>query len=284
MTQVSLHNPPHAFGHQPAAGAESLGAPLLARVAVFAYGVVCYAIFFVTFLVAFGFVANVGVPGLDRPRVDCHAPTSSIAVSVGVDLLLLALFAVQHSVMARPWFKSRFTRIVPEPAERSTYVLLSSIALLLLFFLWQPLGGVVWEVQGTATRIVLSTLMVSGWLLVLAATFMINHFDLFGLRQVWLYLRDKPYTHLPFKTPALYANVRHPLYLGWFIAFWATPTMSGAHLLFAVVTTVYILMAIRWEESDLLKSLPGYAAYRKRVPMLLPRLRRTQDAAAEGGN
>lgn len=266
--------PSRSLHDRTASAAPRLGAPLATRTAVFAYGLFAYAVFFASLLVSFGFVANIAVPGLDRPRQSDAG--LGLAASAAVDLLLLSLFAVQHSVMARPWFKNRFTRLVPVPAERATYVLLSSIALLLLVAFWQPLGGVVWDAQGTAARVALTGLMAGGWLLVLAATFMINHFDLFGLRQVWLFLLDRPYTHLPFKTPGLYSRVRHPLYVGWLVAFWAAPTMSGAHLLFALVTTAYILAAIRWEERDLIAAHGStYAQYRERVPKLLPRLRRS---------
>ncbi|MFO0829536.1 MAG: hypothetical protein U0572_15465 [Phycisphaerales bacterium] len=241
------------------------------RLGVFAYGLVCYAIFFGTFLYAFGFVAGIGTPtALDQLR---RESSPSWPLALALNLALLALFAVQHSVMARPWFKAAWTRIVPEPAERSTYVLFSSIALLALFALWQPLGGVIWNAEAPALRIALRGLMAAGWLLVLVSTFLINHFDLFGLRQVWLFLRGKSYTHLPFKTPILYRSVRHPLYVGWLIGFWATPTMTAAHLVFAIVTTLYILAAIGWEERDLVE-LHGqrYVDYRRRVPMLMPRL------------
>ncbi len=247
-------------------------ASLANRIGVFAFGLVSYAIFFATFLYAFGFVAGVGTPtGLDRlPTAD--APSWGMAL--GLNLCLLLVFALQHSVMARPWFKAWWTRIVPEAAERSTYVLLSSVALIALFVGWQPLGGVIWNAEHPTARSALYALMASGWLLVFVTTFLINHFDLFGLRQVWLHLIGKRYTHLPFKTPILYRTVRHPLYVGWLIAFWATPTMTVAHLVFALVTTLYILAAIGWEERDLIE-LHGerYAAYRRRVPMLLPRFR-----------
>ncbi len=243
------------------------------RVGIFVYGLLCYAVFFASFLYAFGFVGNIFVPTtLDKLSAD-HGGMHW-ATAAAVNLVLLLVFAIQHSVMARPWFKARWTRVVPEPAERSTYVLLSSLALIAMFFFWQPIGGPVWDVQQPIARWALWALMSVGWLLVLAATFMINHFDLFGLRQVWLFLLNKPYTHLPFKTPGLYSRVRHPLYVGWLIAFWATPTMTAAHLLFAVVTTVYILAAIRWEERDL-QSMHGraYDEYRRRVPKLIPRFR-----------
>ena len=230
------------------------------------YGVLCYAIFLATFLYAVGFIGNFGVPRtLDGPL------QGPLAAAVAIDLGLLALFAVQHSVMARKWFKERWTRIVPRPLERSTYVLFSSLALLLLFWQWRPLGGVVWSVEDPAARLVLRVLFAFGWGLVLVATFLINHFDLFGLRQVWLYFREKPYTALPFGTPGPYRLVRHPLYVGWFFAFWMTPTMSLAHLLFAVMTTAYILLAIQFEEHDLVREHgSAYEEYRRRVPMLLP--------------
>lgn len=243
-------------------------ASLACRLTVFAYGLICYAIFFGTFVYAFGFVGNFLVP-----RSIDAVPTSPLWLALAVNLGLLGVFAVQHSVMARPWFKARWTRIVPEPAERSTYVLFSSIALIALFVFWQPMGGVVWHFESPIIRAICHTLFAAGWLLVLVATFAINHFDLFGLRQVWLYFRNRPYTHLPFKTPALYRVVRHPLYLGWFIGFWATPTMTVAHLFFAVVTSVYILMAIRWEENDLVEIFgEKYTDYRDSVPGLVPRI------------
>jgi len=180
---------------------------------------------------------------------------------------------VQHSVMARPWFKAWVTRYIPEAMERSVYVMLSSVALLLMFWLWQPLGGSVWRVEHPVWRGLLWGLMGFGWLLVLVTTFVINHFDLFGLRQSWLHLRGRPYTHLKFQTPGPYRVVRHPLYVGWLIGFWATPTMTAAHLLFAVVTTLYILMAIRWEERDLADFHgESYRRYQREVPMLVPRV------------
>jgi protein-S-isoprenylcysteine O-methyltransferase Ste14 len=177
--------------------------------------------------------------------------------------------------MARRWFKERWTRIVSPTIERSTYVLLSSVALLLLFWLWRPLGGVVWSVTDPVGRVVLWSLFGFGWALVLVSTFLINHFDLFGLRQVWLSLRGKPYTSLKFGTPGPYRLVRHPLYVGWFFAFWMTPTMTFAHLLFAIMTTAYILVAIQFEERDLVHALgPSYEQYQRRVPMLIPFSRR----------
>jgi protein-S-isoprenylcysteine O-methyltransferase Ste14 len=239
---------------------------MIKRTAVFAYGVISYAIFFATFLYAVAFIGNFGVP-----KTLDGVPRDPLFVALAVNLGLLALFAVQHSVMARPWFKERWTRIVPPAAERSTYVLFSSLALILLFWQWRPLGGVIWSVENPVGRNVLLALFAFGWTLVLVATFLINHFDLFGLRQVWLHLRGKPYTALRFGTPGPYRLVRHPLYVGWFFAFWATPTMTATHLLFAVMTTAYILVAIQFEERDLVHSLGrDYAEYRQRVPMLIP--------------
>ena len=238
------------------------------RIAIFLYGVACYAVFFATFLYAIGFVGNAFVPrSIDGPVV------GGLVESLLVDLGLLTLFALQHSVMARPAFKRWWTKFVPEPAERSTYVLASSLALIALFAYWRPLGGEVWSVDGAAAG-ALYGLCAFGWALVLVATFLINHFDLFGLRQVWLNLRGVPYTHIGFRTPGPYRLVRHPLYVGWFFAFWATPTMTVTHLVFALVTTAYILVAIRFEERDLIAHLgDAYRIYRARVPMLVPSLR-----------
>jgi protein-S-isoprenylcysteine O-methyltransferase Ste14 len=240
------------------------------RVGVLAYGVLCYAAFLVTFLYAIGFVGNVVVPW----TIDGPAETP-LATALLIDVLLLAVFAVQHSAMARPAFKRWWTRLVPQAMERSTYVLFSSLALLLLFWQWRPLGGLVWDVANPAGRIALHVLCAGGWLLVLVTTFLIDHFDLFGLRQTWLYFRGWPDTSGGFVTPGPYRMVRHPLYVGWLVAFWATPTMTATHLLFALGVTVYILVAIRWEERDLLAAFGRrYAEYRARVPMLVPGLPR----------
>ena len=177
--------------------------------------------------------------------------------------------------MARPWFKKAWTKIVPQVVERSTYVLFSSVALLLLFALWQPMGGVIWNVENASARAILYAIYGIGLVTVLVATFLINHFDLFGLRQVWLNLIGRPYESLPFKTPGLYRYVRHPLYVGWLLSFWATPTMTVAHLVFAVATSLYIFVAIQFEENDLVQAHREYAEYRERVPMLVP-VRSTQ--------
>ena len=247
------------------------------RLTCFAYGAVCYSIFFATFLYAIGWVGNLVVP----KSID-SAAEGTLAAALLIDCGLLTLFALQHSIMARPAFKKRWTRVVPQPLERSTYVLFSSVALLLLFWLWRPIGGTVWQVDDPVARATVYGLFAFGWGLVLASTFLINHFDLFGLRQVWLYLRGKEYTPLPFKTPGPYRLVRHPLYVGWFFAFWATPTMTAAHLVFALATTAYILLAIQLEERDLTEAHPEYTAYRRRVPMLIPFTRRSTSPTGTG--
>jgi len=247
------------------------------RISIFLYGVASYAVFFATFLYALGFVGNFAVP----VTMD-GTPALSTGKAIVIDMLLLGLFALQHSVMARPFFKRWLTRFIPESAERSTYVLMSSLALIALFIFWQPLGGEVWTVTDPALRGVLWGFFAFGWLLVLVATFLINHFDLFGLRQVWLQLIGRPYSHLKFGTPGPYKLVRHPLYLGWLFAFWATPTMTGTHLLFAFVTTAYILVAIQFEERDLVDALgEDYRSYRERVPMIIPSPRMPRRAAAQ---
>jgi len=244
------------------------------RLSIFIYGVLSYAIFFATFLYAIGFVGNLWVPkGIDSP------PEVPLTIALLTDLALLTLFALQHSVMARPAFKRWWTRIVPESAERSTYTLFSSLALIALFAFWQPLGGIVWNVTSPVGQTLLYAGCAFGWELVLISTFLINHFDLFGLRQVWLQLLNKPYTPLPFKTPVLYRYVRHPLYVGWFFAFWSTPTMTVTHLVFAVATSAYILIAIQFEERDLIAAHPEYRDYRGRVPMLVPFIKRRTSPA-----
>jgi protein-S-isoprenylcysteine O-methyltransferase Ste14 len=252
---------------------------MLQRIAFFIYGSLSYLIFFGTFLYALAFVGNLGVPtALDG------ASDGPFADAFLIDVGLLALFAVQHSVMARKGFKDWWTRFVPKPLERSTYVLFSSLALILLLWRWRPLGGVVWSVEDPLGRIVLRGLFGFGWGLVLVSTFLINHFDLFGLRQVWLYLLGRPYTTLSFGTPGPYRLVRHPLYVGWLFAFWSTPTMTLAHLLFSIATTAYILLAIQFEERDLAREHgESYEAYRRSVPMLIPFTRRRSSSSAIDG-
>lgn len=241
---------------------------IMRRGLIFAYGAICYVIFLATFVYAIGFIGNFVVPrGLDE------SSSGSLWDAFLINLTLLTAFALQHSVMARPAFKSWWTRIVPKAAERSTYVLFSCIALFALFAFWQPMGGVIWNASSASGQIFLYGLFGLGWVIVLVATFLINHFDLFGLRHVWLELRGKQYTSLTFVTPWPYKHVRHPLYVGWLLVFWATPTMTAAHLMFAIVTTGYILIAIQLEERDLIAQLGvDYENYRKRVPMLVPRL------------
>jgi methanethiol S-methyltransferase len=237
------------------------------RLLVLAYGAICYAVFLLTFLYAIGFVAGLGVP----KHID-NGMSGPFVLALAVDLALLGLFAIQHSGMARPGFKRWWTRFVPGSMERSTYVLLSSLALILLFWLWRPLPQVVWQVEHDAARMALYGLSALGWLLVLTGTFLINHFDLFGLRQTWLYYRRRDAGEQPFVIRAFYRIVRHPLMLGFMIAFWSTPTMTLGHLLFAFATTAYILIAVKYlEERDLVAAFgDDYRAYQQRVPMLLP--------------
>lgn len=246
----------------------------LHRAAVLLYGVVSYAGFLAIFVYAIGFVGNLYVP-----RSIDGAPTHGLGFALLVDAALLGLFAVQHSVMARPAFKRILTRFIPEAAERSTYVLMSTLALVLVFLFWEPIGGSVWHVQNPIGRLLLQAGCALGWLTVLVTTFLINHFDLFGLRQVWKFFRDERYVALKFVTPGPYKLVRHPLYVGWMLAFWCTPHMTVAHLVFALLTTAYILVAIQLEERDLV-TFHGtdYVEYRRKTPMLVPNLGRAENA------
>jgi protein-S-isoprenylcysteine O-methyltransferase Ste14 len=234
----------------------------MGRFLALSYGIVCYALFLVTFIQAIWFVRTLHQ---DQAAADAWIP------AVLIDLALLSLFAIQHSIMARQWFKRLWTKIVPPPVERSTFVLATVIILQLMYRLWQPLPGIIWDTQSATLRIVLEGGMWFGFGIVLIATFLIDHFDLFGLKQVWLYFRDKPYEPPKFRTPMLYSMVRHPLYLGFIIAFWCTPTMTADHLLFAVMTTAYMLAAVHLEERDLI-SYHGeeYKIYRSGVSMIVP--------------
>ncbi|MFP5380213.1 MAG: methanethiol S-methyltransferase [Vicinamibacteria bacterium] len=240
------------------------------RLLFFVYGVAAYLVFLATFLYAIAFVGGFAVPRrLDGPL------EGSLVEALVVDTLLLTVFAVQHSVMARRWFKEWWTTFVPWTIERSTYVLCASLALILLFWQWRPIGVPIWTIEHPLARAVLWSLFAGGWLTVLVTTFLINHFDLFGLRQVWLPLVGRAYTPVSFRTPLPYRYMRHPLYFGFLLAFWMTPTMTLAHLVFAVATTAYILVAIQFEERDLVAAHgDAYERYRRVVPMIWPGRRR----------
>lgn len=238
----------------------------MGRITTLLYGVFCYLVFFATFLYAIVFLGDFAMARTIDSGVE-----GSIGEALAVNAGLLALFALQHSLMARSWFKRAWTRIVPPAAERSTYVLFSSVALILLFWQWRPIGGLVWQVDSAFGRMSIDGIYAAGWLLLLVATFLINHFDLFGLRQVYLHFRGKPYTALRFRTPGLYRIVRHPIYLAWLCIFWSTPRMTVAHLVFALATTGYILMAIPLEERDLIQVYgDAYRRYKQQVPRILP--------------
>lgn len=242
----------------------------MGQLSIFLYGVISYVIFLASFLYAIGFVGNFLVP----KTIDSGA-ASAVLPAFLINLLLLGLFALQHSVMARPAFKRWWTQYIPPAAERSTYVLLTSVLLFLLYWLWQPLPAVVWSVENPIGVYLLWGLFAVGWLIVLLSTFMIDHFDLFGLRQVWLHVRGYDYTPPTFRMTVLYRYVRHPIMLGFIIAFWATPHMSIGHLLFAVATTAYILIGVTLEERDLERAHgQTYRDYQKEVPMLFPGRRR----------
>ncbi len=249
------------------------------RTAVFVYGVLVYAIFVVTLLYAIGFVEGAVVPkaindGLPGP----------VGAAIVVNVLLLSLFAIQHTIMARPGFKRWWTRIIPPAAERSTFVLAASSLLLLLFWQWRPITGVVWEVQTPVLRAVLYGVSLAGFGIALYSSFLIDHFDLFGLRQVWLHLRNRPYHHHPFMERSIYRIVRHPLMLGFLVGFWSAPTMTQGHLLFASVITGYVLFGIQVEERDLVGMLgEDYRAYRRRTPALIPFMKPRRADSSEVG-
>jgi len=248
------------------------------RIATFAYALACYGVFFLTLLYAIGFLGNFAI----SKSIDAR-PSTSVPIALSIDAALLALFALQHSIMARQWFKSVWTRIVPEPIERSTYVLFSSVALIALFWFWEPIGLVIWDASDTVVQPVLWMLYAAGLSTVLASTFLINHFDLFGLRQGYLYFRGRPYTQLEFRTPFFYRYVRHPLYVGWLLSFWSAPVMTAAHLFFAIMTTAYIFIAIQFEERDLV-AIHGetYRQYQAEVPMIVPAVRHHARAISNG--
>jgi len=238
----------------------------MGRIISFFYGLVSYAVFFVTFLYAIGFVTGLVVP----KTIDTGAVTP-LTVALVVDLLLMSVFAIQHSVMARPQFKRWWTQFVPKSVERSTYVLLASLALVLLFWQWRPLPALLWRIDNPQVAMAVTALSFLGWLTVLTSTFLINHFELFGLQQVASNLSGRPIPEPRFRTPLFYRLVRHPIYLGFIIAFWAAPTMTAGHLLFAAVTTAYIVVGALLEERDLIDMFGDeYRRYRSRVPMLVP--------------
>jgi len=253
---------------------------MLTRVLGFVYGVVCYLIFFLTFLFAIGFVGGGNLYGAGKslvaPRSIDMMPAGapeSLALRLIIDVLLLSLFAIQHSVMARAWFKRRWTQIVSPSMERSTYVLIASLVLQVIFWNWRPIGTerVAWDVHNSTGRLVLEGLFWLGWLIVLTSTFLIDHFDLFGLKQAYCYLRGVECPPPAFRTPGFYRGVRHPIYLGFIIAFWSTPRMSIGHLLFAGMTTAYMIVAIQFEERDMIRAHgEKYENYRKHVSMLTP--------------
>lgn len=245
------------------------------RFAIFIYGVVAYAAFLGSFAYLAGFMGNLWVP----KSIDA-VPTVPLGQALLVNLSLLAVFAVQHSVMARGFFKRWLTRFIPEAAERSTYTLASSLALVLLMAFWQPMGGVVWDVGSEAGRALVHGMYAAGFGLILVSTFLINHFDLFGLRQVWLNLLGREYTPLHFELHSLYRYVRHPLYVGFFVVLWATPTMTIAHLVFSVMCSAYIVLGTRLEERDLRRFHPEYDAYARAVPAFVPRVGNKAPATA----
>lgn len=251
---------------------------MLRRSGVFVLGVFAYLLFLAVFLYAIGFVTGWVVP----KSIDSgSAPATRTALAV--DLALLGLFALQHSVMARPGFKRAWTRIIPAEAERSFYVLASNLAMIALFAFWQPMPDVVFSLEGPLARGLAQGAFLLGIATILYATFLIDHFDLFGLRQAWLALRGVPYTPRAFATPGLYRHIRHPLYVGWFLFFWATPTMTAGHLLLAFATTGYILVAIVFEERDLLDHFGAdYRAWRARTPLFVPRVRARSGAVGKG--
>ena len=246
----------------------------MGRLIAILYGVVCYAVFFLTFLYLIGFLSNLVVP-----RSIDVGPATGTALAFTINFALIALFGMQHSVMARPAFKEKWTRFVPVSVERSTYVLITSLILILMFWQWRPMTGqMIWVAEAAWLQNLLWAVFFGGFLVVLLSTFIVDHFDLFGLRQVWRNFQQKSYEHPPFRVTFFYKFVRHPIYVGFIMAFWGTPQMSAGHLLFAVGMTAYMLIGIRYEERDLAGFLgDDYARYREKVPMLIPRVGRGHD-------
>lgn len=246
----------------------------MSRALIFAYGLLSYAVFFGVFLYAIAFIGNFYIPN----SIDA-APGLPFWQALAINLGLLGLFAVQHSVMARPAFKKAWTKIIPQAAERSTYVMFSNLAMIALFAFWQPMGGSVWTVTAEPMRTAIIGVYFIGWAVLFYATWLINHFDLFGLRQVWYHLRQKTPPEMKFRVPGMHKYVRHPIYVGWLIIFWATPTMTVAHLVFAIMTTAYIVIAIQFEEKDLVDEFgDDYRTYQQEVGMLVPKIS-AKDAA-----
>jgi protein-S-isoprenylcysteine O-methyltransferase Ste14 len=250
----------------------------MTRFLTLAYGFVCYLIFFLTFLYLIGFLSNFGVPkGIDS------SPAVDLANPFVVNLFLLVLFGLQHSIMARPWFKKRWTRFIPAVIERSTYVLATSTILIIVYALWQPIPSTVWQADSAWLQIALWAVFALGFLIALISTFMTDHFDLFGLRQVYLRFTGRIYQHPKFKVIFLYRLIRHPLYTGMFIGLWATPHMTVGHLLFAGGLTVYVLVAVGWEEDDLVEILGDrYRSYQRHVPMFFPRPGKVHETIRSG--
>lgn len=239
---------------------------MIGRISTLFYGILCYLVFLATFLYAIAFLGDFGLARSIDSGID-----GSVLKALLIDAGLLAVFALQHSIMARSWFKKAWTTIVPPAAERSTYVLFSSVALILLFWQWRPIGGEVWNVENDLGQMAIYIIYAAGWILLLLATTMIDHFDLFGLRQVYLHFMGQEYSPLHFRTPGLYRVVRHPIYFSWLCIFWATPRMTVAHLVFALATTAYILIAVRLEERDLIGIYgDAYRRYKQQVPGILP--------------
>jgi protein-S-isoprenylcysteine O-methyltransferase Ste14 len=242
---------------------------VLTRLLALAYGAACYILFLAVATYAAGFVV-----GLFMPTALDGVPDRPLSQALLVDVGLLLAFALQHSGMARQGFKRWWTRVVPEWAERSTYVLFSSVAMIVLFVAWEPIGGVIWSVTSGWAYAAIIGLYVIGWVVLLYATFLIDHFELFGVAQAWRRWTGATPRPPQFHTPGLYRHVRHPLYLGWLLIFWSAPTMTSAHLLFALGTTAYMLVAIRWEERDLVNIFGRrYIEYRRNTPMLIPGMR-----------